>query len=127
MCIRDRKYILWCGQDFEKGGFFDKPGKSVDYYHTNYALSGLSISMEADQNNPGEVIGYLDLKDFKLKRVDPVYNICEKRLAAAQKYFNSLPKFVPTQIRIFKSSYYCFFPCMNTCLPTLPLTQTYSK
>lgn len=36
-------YILNCCQNIENGGFKDKPGKSVDFYHTNYTLCGLSI------------------------------------------------------------------------------------
>ena len=36
-------YILKCCQRRE-GGFKDKPGKSVDFYHTNYALCGLSMA-----------------------------------------------------------------------------------
>lgn len=36
-----RSYILRVAQ-VESGGFRDKPGKLVDFYHTNYALSGLS-------------------------------------------------------------------------------------
>lgn len=35
-------YILRCAQA-ETGGFRDKPGKLVDFYHTNYTLCGLSI------------------------------------------------------------------------------------
>ncbi|KAG2733813.1 hypothetical protein G9P44_003338 [Scheffersomyces stipitis] len=35
-------YILRCAQA-EGGGFRDKPGKSVDFYHTNYTLCGLSL------------------------------------------------------------------------------------
>ena len=37
-----RQYLLIIAQD-ESGGFKDKPGKQVDYYHTNYSLSGLSF------------------------------------------------------------------------------------
>ncbi|KAI5950052.1 RAM1 [Candida theae] len=36
-----RNYILRIAQ-VKSGGFRDKPGKSVDFYHTNYALCGLS-------------------------------------------------------------------------------------
>lgn len=36
-------YILKCCQS-ELGGFKDKPGKLVDFYHTNYVLCGLSIT-----------------------------------------------------------------------------------
>lgn len=38
-----QEYIMYCCQ-LEKGGFVDKPGKSRDYYHTCYVLSGLSVS-----------------------------------------------------------------------------------
>lgn len=37
-------FLLICAQDVERGGFKDKPGKAVDFYHTNYALGGLSIT-----------------------------------------------------------------------------------
>lgn len=37
-----RNYILRCSQA-ASGGFRDKPGKSVDFYHTNYTLCGLSV------------------------------------------------------------------------------------
>ncbi|ODV78150.1 beta subunit of protein farnesyltransferase [Suhomyces tanzawaensis NRRL Y-17324] len=37
-----RNYILRCAQA-DQGGFRDKPGKLVDFYHTNYTLCGLSI------------------------------------------------------------------------------------
>lgn len=39
-----KTYILNCAQNSTNGGFRDKPGKSVDFYHTNYTLAGLSIS-----------------------------------------------------------------------------------
>ena len=38
-----RKYILLCCQN-PKGGLLDKPGKSPDFYHTCYCLSGLSLT-----------------------------------------------------------------------------------
>lgn len=39
-----RLYLLSCSQCTNSGGFKDKPGKGVDFYHTNYALCGLSIA-----------------------------------------------------------------------------------
>jgi len=39
-----QRYILHCAQNLEGGGLRDKPGKSRDFYHSCYALSGLSIS-----------------------------------------------------------------------------------
>ncbi|RCK58810.1 Protein farnesyltransferase subunit beta [Candida viswanathii] len=37
-----KHYILRIAQE-ETGGFRDKPGKGVDFYHTNYTLAGLSL------------------------------------------------------------------------------------
>lgn len=42
-----QEYLLVCCQD-SRGGLIDKPGKSRDYYHTCYTLSGLSVA----QNMP---------------------------------------------------------------------------
>ena len=41
--------IRACTQD-PRGGLVDKPGKSRDFYHTCYALSGLSVA----QHSPGQ-------------------------------------------------------------------------
>ena len=38
-----QEYILYCCQ-FPNGGLLDKPGKTRDFYHTCYCLSGLSTS-----------------------------------------------------------------------------------
>ena len=38
-----QEYLLVCCQD-TRGGLVDKPGKSRDYYHTCYTLSGLSVA-----------------------------------------------------------------------------------
>ena len=35
---------MHCAQSIEYGGLRDKPGKPRDFYHSCYALSGLSIS-----------------------------------------------------------------------------------
>ncbi|WPK24536.1 hypothetical protein PUMCH_001814 [Australozyma saopauloensis] len=37
-------YILNCCQDDKRGGLRDKPSTRADFYHTNYALCGLSIA-----------------------------------------------------------------------------------
>ncbi|KAI5955280.1 RAM1 [Candida jiufengensis] len=50
-------YILRISQNFEKGGFKDKPNKSVDFYHTNYTLMGLSLceyEYEVDELKTGD-------------------------------------------------------------------------
>lgn len=38
-----QRYILNCSQHMS-GGLRDKPSKARDYYHSCYALSGLSVS-----------------------------------------------------------------------------------
>lgn len=54
-------YILHCAQN-EVGGLRDKPGKSRDFYHSCYALSGLSIAQSSQ-------IHYLeDAMDTKLEK-----------------------------------------------------------
>lgn len=42
-----QKYILLCAQNFDYGGMRDKPGKSRDFYHCCYSLSGLSVSQRS--------------------------------------------------------------------------------
>ena len=51
-----QQYLLVCCQD-SRGGLIDKPGKSRDFYHTCYSLSGLAVA----QHNPDSsqaVLGY---------------------------------------------------------------------
>ncbi len=38
-----QEYILYCCQS-PHGGLIDKPGKSRDFYHSCYCLSGLAVS-----------------------------------------------------------------------------------
>eukprot|EP00479_Gromia_sphaerica_P010397 TRINITY_DN4766_c0_g1_i1.p1 TRINITY_DN4766_c0_g1~~TRINITY_DN4766_c0_g1_i1.p1 ORF type:complete len:98 (+),score=19.50 TRINITY_DN4766_c0_g1_i1:37-294(+) len=47
-----QKYALVCCQQ-DNGGLRDKPGKLRDYYHTCYALSGLSVAQH-DLHQPAE-------------------------------------------------------------------------
>ncbi len=42
-----QEYLLICCQD-PRGGLLDKPGRVRDYYHTCYALSGLSVAQNFD-------------------------------------------------------------------------------
>ena len=39
-----QRYVLHCAQNINGGGLRDKPGKSRDFYHSCYALSGLAVS-----------------------------------------------------------------------------------
>ena len=74
-------WLLLCCQS--KFGLRDKPGKSADFYHTCYCLSGLSIS----QSTSGVVLGG---DDNKLAIVDPVLNVVLDKVHEADAYFNSL-------------------------------------
>jgi protein farnesyltransferase subunit beta len=99
-----QKYILVCCQG-AKGGLRDKPGKSIDLYHTCYSLSGLSISQhirsyhapaslppsteddteeESWFTEPLMIFG--DPKNI-LRPVDPVHNLCTGRVDGMQEWF----------------------------------------
>ncbi|EDO45865.1 predicted protein [Nematostella vectensis] len=76
---------------YHAGGLIDKPGKSRDFYHTCYCLSGLSVAqhfMLGHRMNRNIVGGEHNL----LKPVHPVYNICIESAVEAKKYFKSLPE-----------------------------------
>lgn len=51
-----QEYLLMCCQD-NSGGMRDKPGKSRDYYHTCYALSGLAIAQYNKYPHTPTVLG----------------------------------------------------------------------
>uniref|UniRef100_A0A061SE94 Protein farnesyltransferase subunit beta n=1 Tax=Tetraselmis sp. GSL018 TaxID=582737 RepID=A0A061SE94_9CHLO len=67
----------------EQGGLRDKPGKSRDFYHTCYCLSGLS----AAQHAPGAKV--LGPRSNLLARVDPVVNVVASKLEKARSFFDS--------------------------------------
>ncbi|GIL78989.1 hypothetical protein Vretimale_100 [Volvox reticuliferus] len=78
-------WILKCCQA-SKGGLRDKPGKPVDFYHTCYCLSGLSIAQHA----PGShAMGHRETN--LLRRTDPAVNVVEDKLAAAKVYYTARP------------------------------------
>ena len=85
-------YLMICSQS-DEGGMRDKPGKPVDYYHTCYALSGLSISQELIGKGD-ERIYFNGKSSGKLKEVHPIYNVEVNKLKKAKEYFASLPKVV---------------------------------
>eukprot|EP01041_Mallomonas_annulata_P004546 gene4546-9019_t len=86
-----QRYLLHCAQQME-GGMRDKPGKSRDFYHSCYALSGLSLAQH--YNERGVVAGdqhvlphvYGDVGNI-IKRTSAVYNIGPDKLICAIKYF----------------------------------------
>eukprot|EP01112_Ceratiomyxa_fruticulosa_P014777 TRINITY_DN4271_c0_g1_i1.p1 TRINITY_DN4271_c0_g1~~TRINITY_DN4271_c0_g1_i1.p1 ORF type:complete len:440 (+),score=66.27 TRINITY_DN4271_c0_g1_i1:671-1990(+) len=87
-----QNYIIVNCQD-QTGGFRDKPGKSRDYYHTCYALSGMSISqykkLHTDPHTLSENQDTAKLRG-KLKSIHPVYNLTTNKVNRALAYFKNL-------------------------------------
>ena len=86
-----QQYVLLCGQDHKTGGMRDKPGKISDFYHSCYALAGLSLAQTKIGSD--EKIFYKNIKENELVPPDPVFNVNGEKLKAAKQYFRSLPKF----------------------------------
>jgi protein farnesyltransferase subunit beta len=99
-----QKYILLACQDYD-GGIKDKPGKSRDYYHTCYALSGLAIAQHDDlDTNVANInielpthICEFGLFQNLVEIIHPVYNVRPERVARAKEYFSKfeLPSHTP--------------------------------
>jgi hypothetical protein len=84
-----QKYLLICCQD-SRGGLRDKPGKSPDYYHTCYALSGLSVSEYNPEHWSGPLRTLFSSRAFVAK-TNAVHNIGPEALKRALAHFSSLP------------------------------------
>lgn len=75
----------------ENGGLKDKPGKSRDFYHTCYALSGLSVSQHIWSDDvsllmPRAVLGpYSNL----LEPIHPLFNVVLERYHEARDFFTT--------------------------------------
>ncbi|XP_051885438.1 protein farnesyltransferase subunit beta isoform X2 [Pristis pectinata] len=84
-----QEYILLCCQN-STGGLLDKPGKSRDFYHTCYCLSGLSV---AQHFGGGELLHEVIVgdKNNRLEPTHPVYNIGPEKVAQAIMHFLKLP------------------------------------
>ncbi|XP_069773492.1 protein farnesyltransferase subunit beta isoform X2 [Narcine bancroftii] len=83
-----QEYILLCCQN-STGGLLDKPGKSRDFYHTCYCLSGLSV---AQHFGGGELLHEIIVGDEnnRLEPTHPVYNIGPEKVAQAIMHFLKL-------------------------------------
>ncbi|OWK09874.1 FNTB [Cervus elaphus hippelaphus] len=84
-----QEYILMCCQ-CPTGGLLDKPGKSRDFYHTCYCLSGLSI---AQHFGSGAMLHdvVLGVPENALQPTHPVYNIGPDKVIQATMYFLHKP------------------------------------
>jgi len=84
-----QEYLLVCCQDL-RGGLIDKPGKSRDFYHTCYTLSGLSVAQHFSLGQSYTLAVLGDPRN-ELEPTHPVYNVCLRSAAKASKFFDSLP------------------------------------
>ena len=83
-----QEYLLICCQD-SRGGLIDKPGKSRDFYHTCYTLSGLSV---AQNTHDSEMTKYvLGQEENEINSTHPLYNIGIESTLSAAKFFEKLP------------------------------------
>ncbi|XP_022651789.1 protein farnesyltransferase subunit beta-like isoform X3 [Varroa jacobsoni] len=87
-----QEYILACCQA-PNGGLIDKPGKPADYYHTCYALSGLSIAQHFTFL-PEPSITLIGSHQNLVEITDPVHNLRQDFVEAGLAHFGRLP--VPT-------------------------------
>ncbi|XP_076801762.1 protein farnesyltransferase subunit beta-like [Clavelina lepadiformis] len=79
-------YLLLCCQN-SFGGLIDKPGKSPDYYHTCYGLSGLSTA----QHCPDGGIVNIGPKVNQLVTTHPAFNVVNGAVAKAIAHFKKVP------------------------------------
>ncbi|XP_010173243.1 protein farnesyltransferase subunit beta-like, partial [Antrostomus carolinensis] len=84
-----QEYILLCCQ-CPAGGLLDKPGKSRDFYHTCYCLSGLAIAQHFGSGDlHHEVV--LGVPENRLQATHPVYNITPEKVMRAVMHFLQQP------------------------------------
>lgn len=78
-----QQYVLIAAQSSNGGGLRDKPAKGPDYYHTCYALSGLSAAQHSNSNSP-TVFGS---PDNLLRPTDHIHNVCCDKVESMLQYF----------------------------------------
>uniref|UniRef100_A0A8C9GE34 Protein farnesyltransferase subunit beta n=1 Tax=Piliocolobus tephrosceles TaxID=591936 RepID=A0A8C9GE34_9PRIM len=83
-----RLYLLLCSQG-NNGGMKDKPTEKVDYYHTCYALSGLSLIENYVLNHIQEhEYAYIKNNVNKLNQIHILYNITVQHVYKSYNYFS---------------------------------------
>ncbi|SBT71568.1 protein farnesyltransferase subunit beta, putative [Plasmodium malariae] len=82
-------YLLLCSQG-NNGGMKDKPNEKVDYYHTCYALSGLSLIENYILSNMQYSEDTYNNKDNinKLNKIHILYNITVSKVLKSYIYFS---------------------------------------
>lgn len=84
-----QQYILACCQH-RRGGLLDKPGKSRDFYHTCYTLSGLSVAQHSPAEDSPLVLGPSEEEgggDNEVEKVHPLFNVTLGALEGARQFF----------------------------------------
>ena len=79
-------YLLVACQSAKTGGLIDKPSASPDYYHTCYALAGLSLAQQIA--SPSHL--FTEGQD-ELEPIDPVYNAPKDKVRLIKSHFSALP------------------------------------
>ncbi|ESO83518.1 hypothetical protein LOTGIDRAFT_222587 [Lottia gigantea] len=81
-----QEYLLICCQH-PNGGLIDKPGKTRDYYHTCYCLSGLSVAQHFTSGHlyHTKVVGS---PKNAVRSIHPVFNIGVEAVVKAKSYFS---------------------------------------
>ncbi|CRG96524.1 farnesyltransferase beta subunit, putative [Plasmodium gallinaceum] len=81
-------YLLLCSQS-NKGGMKDKPKEKVDYYHTCYALSGLSLIENYISSHIHDMQDIYDKDNIsKLNKIHILYNITVQKVYKSYNYFS---------------------------------------
>ncbi|MCQ2817197.1 MAG: protein farnesyltransferase subunit beta [archaeon] len=81
-------YILIVCQERNRGGLYDKPGKSPDIFHTNYASAGLSCSQFSLIKD--NIVSLSENLDNELNKVNPLYGANAEKVIKAKNYFKNL-------------------------------------
>uniref|UniRef100_A0A669QDF1 Protein farnesyltransferase subunit beta n=1 Tax=Phasianus colchicus TaxID=9054 RepID=A0A669QDF1_PHACC len=84
-----QEYILLCCQ-CPAGGLLDKPGKSRDFYHTCYCLSGLAIAQHFGSGDLHHEL-VLGIPENRLQPTHPIYNIVPEKVVKAVMHFLQQP------------------------------------
>lgn len=92
-----QRYILVCCQG-ARGGLKDKPGKSPDFYHTCYCLSGLSVAQHYDGQGGKEEKSVMGVDLNGLRPVNSLYNIESSNLQTAMDFYAAAPEICPNLI-----------------------------
>lgn len=83
-----QRYLLHCAQQLD-GGLRDKPGKSRDFYHTCYALSGMALAQHrTEPGAPPQVYGDVD---NVIRSTSALFNIGPEKVARALEYYRAMP------------------------------------